>query len=175
MNILLPLVAVISMASQNTAASSAEVTIYQLNEKGNGQKLGTVQLEDSDFGLMIMPKLKGLSSGLHGFHIHENNSCAPAEKDGKMVPGLAAGGHFDPGNTGKHLGPYRDGHLGDLPPLYVDENGKAELESLAPRIKLKKVRGRSLMIHMHGDNFSDSPKKLGGGGPRLACGLIPTK
>ncbi|MGI9335880.1 MAG: superoxide dismutase family protein, partial [Gammaproteobacteria bacterium] len=30
-----------------------------------------------------------------------------------------------------------------------------------------------LMIHAGGDNFSDQPKALGGGGARAACGVVP--
>ncbi|MRR17699.1 MAG: superoxide dismutase [Cu-Zn] SodC1, partial [Deltaproteobacteria bacterium] len=30
----------------------------------------------------------------------------------------------------------------------------------------------SLMIHVGGDNYSDVPEKLGGGGGRLACGVV---
>ena len=44
---------------------------------------------------------------------------------------------------------------------------------LAPRIKdLKELQGLSLMVHVGGDNHSDHPKALGGGGARLACGVI---
>jgi Cu-Zn family superoxide dismutase len=28
------------------------------------------------------------------------------------------------------------------------------------------------MVHAGGDNYSDQPKPLGGGGDRIACGLI---
>ncbi|MGB7921253.1 MAG: superoxide dismutase family protein [Desulfobacterales bacterium] len=116
--------------------------------------------------------LNGLAPGLHGFHVHENPSCAAAEKDGNSVPGLAAGGHFDPAGTGRHEGPYGEGHLGDHPPLYADRDGHASLPVLAPRIKVSDLKGRSLMIHAGGDNYSDSPQKLGGGGARVACGVI---
>ena len=89
-----------------------------------------------------------------------------------MVPALAAGGHFDPAKTGKHLGPYGDGHLGDLPPLYVDAEGKSTVPVLAPRIKLSDIKGHSLMVHVGGDNFADHPHPLGGGGARIGCGVI---
>jgi Cu-Zn family superoxide dismutase len=36
------------------------------------------------------------------------------------------------------------------------------------------LKGRSLMIHQDGDNFSDQPEPLGGGGPRVACGVVVT-
>jgi Cu-Zn family superoxide dismutase len=95
------------------------------------------------------------------------------EKDGKRVPGLAAGGHYDPAGTGRHEGPYGDGHLGDLPPLYVDDGGWGSMPVLAPRVKVSDIRNRSLMIHAGGDNYSDHPAKLGGGGARMACGVVP--
>src|SRR5262249_3117974 len=40
--------------------------------------------------------------------------------------GFAAGGHYDPGHTNKHLGPLSTaGHRGDLPVLVVDSRGDA--------------------------------------------------
>jgi Cu-Zn family superoxide dismutase len=94
------------------------------------------------------------------------------DKDGKPVPSLGAGGHYDPAKTGKHLGPYGEGHLGDLPPLVVDAQGKSTLPVLAPRLKIVDVKGRSLMVHAGGDNFSDQPEPLGGGGARIGCGVV---
>jgi Cu-Zn family superoxide dismutase len=44
---------------------------------------------------------------------------------------------------------------------------------LAPRIKdIQALKGHALMIHAGGDNYSDQPKPLGGGGARIACGVI---
>jgi len=43
---------------------------------------------------------------------------------------------------------------------------------LAPRLQLTDLAGRSLMIHAGGDNYSDTPAALGGGGPRAACGVV---
>ena len=98
---------------------------------------------------------------------------APAEKDGAVQPGLAAGAHYDPEGTGRHEGPTGEGHLGDLPLLSVDTSGKALGEAVAPRLKLADLKGRSLMIHSGGDNYSDAPEKNGGGGERIACGVMP--
>jgi Cu-Zn family superoxide dismutase len=156
-------------------ADELVITVYVLNDTGMGEKLGSVTAVDTEYGLMLTPSLTGLTPGLHGFHVHEHGDCSPAMKDGKMVPGLAAGGHYDPAKTGKHLGPYGDGHLGDLPPLYVAPDGSATLVLLAPRLKVKDLAGHSLMIHAGGDNFSDEPAALGGGGARVACGMIESK
>ena len=52
------------------------------------------------------------------------------------MPALGAGGHYDPKASGKHGLPWGDGHLGDLPALYVDPDGNATYPVLAPRLKV---------------------------------------
>lgn len=139
---------------------------------GTGASLGTIRIVETRFGLAFYPSLKGLSPGLHGFHVHEKPTCAPAMKDGVAVAALAAGGHLDPAGSNRHGEPWGDGHLGDLPALYVDAEGTASNPVLAPRLKLADVLNRSLMVHAGGDNHSDHPAALGGGGARIACGVI---
>ena len=157
-----------------TAATAAELTVpVQIAEKqGAGAALGTVRIVETPYGLAFYPALNGLPPGLHGFHIHEKPSCAPAEKDGAPVPALAAGGHLDTQGSKKHGEPWGDGHLGDLPPLYVAADGTATTPVLGPRLKLADVHQRSMMIHAGGDNHADHPAPLGGGGARVACGVI---
>lgn len=156
------------------AAQAADVSVNMniVTEKGVGEAIGTIVASESPYGVVLTPTLKGLPHGLHGFHMHVNPSCDAGEKDGKMVAGLAAGGHFDPAKTEKHGMPWGDGHLGDLPALYVDMDGKATQPVLAPRLKMVDLKGHSLMIHAGGDNHADHPNPLGGGGARMACGVI---
>lgn len=155
------------------AGSEHTVKINLVDATGKQQDIGTVAIRETDYGLLFTPKLKSLPAGVHGFHIHQNGSCDPAEKNGKPSPAEAAGGHFDPEKTAKHEGPYGKGHLGDLPALYVKADGSADYPVLAPRIKkLADVKDRALMIHAGGDNHADSPEPLGGGGARVACGII---
>lgn len=154
------------------SAGEITVTMNSIDQAGIGSDTGTITVTDSQHGALFTPNLAGLTHGLHGFHLHENPDCGPAEKDGKVVPGLAAGGHYDPEGTGAHLGPYTEGHLGDLPALYVDDGGNAEIPVLAPRVKVSDLSGRSLVIHAGADNYSDDPMPLGGGGARVACGVI---
>src|SRR5262252_9515479 len=91
--------------------------------------------------------------------------------NGQPAAGMAAGGHFDPANTGKHLGPHGEGHKGDMPVLTVDASGKATEAVVVPRLTMADVKARSIMIHAGGDNYSDQPAPLGGGGARIACGV----
>lgn len=156
------------MSEEGTVTVKVNLT----DAEGTGEEVGTVTLENNAYGLLLTPDLTGLMPGIHGVHFHQNAACGPAEKEGEIVPGLAAGGHFDPAETGVHEGPYGEGHLGDLPSLYVDAQGIAITPVLAPRLTVEEVAGRALMIHMNGDNFSDIPEALGGGGARFACGVV---
>jgi len=155
------------------ALADVVVPMNLVDDNGVGVGVGQVTVSESRYGLVFTPALKGLVPGLHGFHVHQNPSCGPSEKDGKVVPGGAAGGHYDPAGTNMHGTPWGEGHLGDLPALYVAPDGTATQPVLAPRLKLGDLKGRSLMIHAGGDNHSDHPAALGGGGMRVACGVVP--
>jgi Cu-Zn family superoxide dismutase len=162
-----------AIAATLAATGGTGVPMTLVDAKGLGAAIGEVVLSESRYGLVLTPRLKGLPAGLHGFHVHENPSCAAAEKDGAMVAAQAAGAHLDPQKSGRHGPPWGDGHLGDLPALYVAADGTATYPVLAPRLKLRDVAGRSLMVHAGGDNHADHPAPLGGGGGRIACGVIP--
>jgi Cu-Zn family superoxide dismutase len=162
----------VSLLAVAAHADQVVVTMNKIDSTGMGETIGTITASSSPYGTIFTPDLHGLSPGLHGFHVHEKPDCGPAMKDGKPVAGLAAGGHYDPAGTGRHEGPYGNGHLGDLPPLYVGPDGTATQPVLAPRLKLSDLKGRSLMIHAGGDNYSDKPEPLGGGGARVACGVV---
>ncbi|MDH0865880.1 superoxide dismutase [Cu-Zn] SodC [Mitsuaria sp. GD03876] len=158
-----------------TAAQAAELTVNlsAAQADGAGAAVGTVRIVETPYGLAFYPQLSGLPAGLHGFHVHENASCAPSTANGTTTPAGGAGGHFDPQGTKRHGEPWGDGHLGDLPPLFVAQDGKAINPVLSPRLKqLSELKGHALMVHAGGDNHSDHPAPLGGGGARVACGVI---
>ncbi|PIT68211.1 superoxide dismutase family protein [Bartonella tribocorum] len=158
------------MYKNSALALSTKVNIYKLENNNSKTAIGSIKIEENTYGLIFIPHLSTLPEGMHGFHVHINPSCDT--KDG--IIGGSAGGHYDPEHTGKHLGPYNvNGHLGDLPALYVDKQGNATMSVLAPRLKkISEITGRSLIIHLGADNQSDEPLPLGGGGARLACGII---
>ncbi len=163
-----------AQAPAATVASGPIVIPMNIVDADGGAKpVGTITASDSGYGLILKPALNGLPPGLHGFHVHEKGNCAPGMKDGKMEAAHGAGGHLDPASTGRHEGPYGQGHLGDLPALYIGPDGKGDNPVLAPRLKTGDLRGRSLMIHAGGDNHADHPAPLGGGGARIACGIAP--
>lgn len=153
-------------------ADEIVIQMQLINEQGVGKNIGVVTATDSEHGLILVPQLNDLPPGMHGFHIHQKPDCGNVVQGSIPGAGFAAGGHFDPLKTDKHEGPYGKGHLGDLPALYVGTDSRASLPLLAPRLKVADVKGRSLMIHAGGDNYSDIPVKLGGGGARIACGVV---
>lgn len=159
-------------AGAASAADELRVTMNAVSEAGIGASAGTVVISESKHGVVFTPELTGIQPGAHGFHVHEKGSCAPSEKDGKQVAANAAGGHYDPDKAGKHGAPWGDGHRGDVPALFVDNDGKASNPVLAPRLKLSELKGRALMVHAGGDNHADHPAPLGGGGARMVCGVI---
>jgi Cu-Zn family superoxide dismutase len=146
----------------------ADITIpmYFTAKNGQGKFIGNIIASDTPSGLMLLPKLIDLTPGPHGFHVHQNPTCDDF--------GMAAGDHLDPYNTKQHLGPdSKNGHLGDLPVLMVNQKGKATTPVIAPRLNTGLLKGHVLMIHQNGDNYSDIPEENGGGGPRVACGVVP--
>ncbi len=150
-------------------ANKVAVQMFALGQE-EYQSVGEVLIVETKYGLAFFPKLQGIKPGSHGFHIHENPDCGATQKG----LGLKAGGHWDPEGTKKHSYPWDDnGHKGDLPVLIVDSMGQANQPVLAPKIKsIYDISNRALMVHVGGDNHSDSPNPLGGGGSRMICGII---
>jgi Cu-Zn family superoxide dismutase len=167
------------MAAALAMAGSAQAeqliaTMHAVSADGIDQTLGTVTVTPTDAGASFLVQLQGLPGGEHGFHVHAMGNCGPGNNaEGHMAGAMQAGGHWDPQETKAHRGPDGDGHLGDLPVLTAQADGSVNATVVAPRITdVTALRGKALMIHAGGDNYSDEPKPLGGGGARLACGVI---
>lgn len=159
--------------SVSAQAEQIYSTIYRLTPTGVREEIGVISFEDTPNGLFITQDLANLPAGLHGIHVHEHGNCGSTNVDGKTVLGGAAGGHYDPTHSGKHKGPNADGHKGDLPVLIVQEDGTVQNSFYLTGVSTDDFSGRSIIIHANGDNYRDDPKPLGGGGDRIACGLIP--
>jgi len=122
--------------------------------------------------VLVVARIKGLTPGKHGFHIHQRGVCEP--------PFDSAGGHFDPGPFGNSTPvdqnhPY---HLGDLPNLRARANGVGRLRAVTSRITLSPGPltildgdGSAIVVHLNEDR--GQPGVTGAsGGARIACGVI---
>ena len=167
--------AVVALFSTSALAAEISVKMHAVDDKGVGPEIGAIKAEDGPDGLLLTPMLSGLTPGLHGFHLHEHADCGPSLKNGQMTAAGTAGSHFDPQKTGKHAGPMGAGHLGDLPLIEIGADGKvsSKVPLTAPRLEVADLHGHALVIHAKGDNYSDQPEPLGGGGARVACGIVP--
>ena len=164
---------VLTAAVQVAHAADLRAEMRATTATGPGDVLGTVVVTPAATGTAFKVDVHGLPPGQHGFHVHANGSCDASTINGQVVPAGAAGGHLDPDKTGKHEGPAGAGHLGDLPFLTASADGSAAVTLDAPRITdTAALKGHALMIHVGGDNYSDTPAPLGGGGARFACGVL---
>jgi superoxide dismutase, Cu-Zn family len=147
-----------------------KVSVYRTSTRGLGPYLGTITVRNTmieiggrqEPALILKAKLADLTPGPHAFHIHEMPNCGPKEKDGVMVPGLAAGAHLFAGHMmGAQMVTYKS-HLGNLPNLLINADGTSAEEIIAPRLALADLVGRSIMIHASQDD----------GSAREACGVF---
>ncbi len=165
--------AAVLLAVSVARAEDLTVSMAMTTPTGVGEKIGDIVIRQSASGAMFVLNLKDLAPGPHGFHVHDNPDCNPTTVKETVVAGGAAGGHWDSDHTGKHAGPAGAGHIGDLPVLIAQADGTAVQSLVAPRIRdISVLKGHALMLHKNGDNYSDEPAPLGGGGPRFACGVI---
>ena len=136
------------------------------NDKG--KKIGFAAFAVLGDQIMLKVSALGLTPGKHGVHIHEK---AIVRNDFQT-----AGGHFNPRNK-KHGAQNPDGaHLGDLPNLVVDKNGRVEQTIILSGVSLQKgqsnsILGKSIIIHAKEDDGVTDPS--GNSGDRVAGGNIP--
>jgi len=146
---------------------------------------GMVTFEQSDADTcLIFYRIKGLTPGKHGFHIHEkadfSNGCN------------SAGPHYNPFKKTHGAPEDEERHVGDLGNVEAGEDGVAAGQMTDKLIKLAgefSVIGRSMMVHADpddlgtGDNSEPGPppvngkasKATGNAGARIACGEIKLK
>ena len=121
--------------------------------------------------------IKGLTPGLHGFHIHEA---------GNLLDGCkSCCAHFNPDKTlhGGPNDPPSRRHVGDLGNITANSKGVSECKLSDNMIKLRgskyNIIGRSLVIHQDEDDLGlgqgdkrEESLKTGNAGARIGCAVI---
>ncbi|KAG8590904.1 hypothetical protein GDO81_006959 [Engystomops pustulosus] len=138
--------------------------------KGSGEVTGVVSFEQVGDEVIVKGNIKGLTDGLHGFHIHaygdNTNGC------------ISAGPHFNPLKK-NHGGPGdEERHVGDLGNI-ESKGSVAEFELKDKLIALQgphNVIGRTVVVHEKCDDLGKGGDNeslvTGNAGGRLACGVI---
>jgi Cu-Zn family superoxide dismutase len=131
---------------------------------------GTVKFYESDEGLRATVSLRDATPGPHGFHIHQNPSCADDAQ--------AAGGHWDPHNTNDHGSPdenMSDRHAGDLGNVEVGVDGTVETTIMVPTYDPDEhdLDDLAVVLHSGRDDLETDP--AGDSGSRIACGVIESR
>lgn len=136
-----------------------------------GQKVGIATFEEDSRGVKVSVQLRRMPRGTHGLHIHDHGTCEPPKFE-------SAGSHFNPGHREHGFLNPKGPHAGDLPNITVGSLGTGRLVVHSKLITLKKGApnslfkqgGTSLIVHAAPDDYVSDP--AGGGGDRIACGVI---
>jgi Cu-Zn family superoxide dismutase len=140
----------------------------------SGAEIGWVKLTEDRRGIVhVNVKVAGLTTGLHGIHIHAVGSCATA-----IATFDGAGGHYNPLIHEHGLENPAGPHAGDLPNLVVDEDGHGTLNTKTDRVTvgagpttLFDANGSSFIIHANPDDQVTNAGN-GGSGARIACAVV---
>jgi Cu-Zn family superoxide dismutase len=151
-------------------SSAKPIAVAELKPTQGNDVVGTTSFTRKGDQILVNARVRGLSPGAHGFHIHEKGDCSAPDA-------TSAGGHFDPHGKphGGHDGMNR--HAGDLGNLVANDEGVAQLNIAIPAssASLEKgaddsIIGRGLIVHGNADDLRTQPS--GDSGPRVACGVI---
>ncbi len=158
--------AVAAAASNKSKPSVAKAVIG--GTATNSIIIGAAKLVEEKGGVTIDAQVANVPPGKHGFHIHENGSCADE--------GKAAGGHFNPDAVMHGYMPkdgHKHSHLGDMGNVEIGSDGMGIVHVFLPKASLSKgkynVMGRAIILHEKEDDFGQPTGNAGG---RIACGVI---
>ncbi|KAI9561944.1 copper zinc superoxide disumtase 1 [Daphnia sinensis] len=125
-------------------------------------------------GVRVFGRITGLTTGKHGFHVHQYGDIFTKGCD-------SAGPHFNPTNA-LHGGPQdspHHRHAGDLGNVVANDYGIANIDIVDHFLKLRgpdSILGRSIVVHANEDDLgrqdNEESKRTGNSGSRLACGII---
>jgi Cu-Zn family superoxide dismutase len=136
----------------------------------DGKAVGMAHFSAAADGVVLTVDVTGLPQGTHGIHLHTVGSC--------QAPDFAsAGSHWNPMKKMHGLESPQGAHMGDLPNLVVNADGKGTLKATIKGATLGKDAmglfdsdGTALVIHAAPDDNKTDPS--GSSGARIACGVV---
>ena len=157
-------------AAGSTAAWAGGEKAHAEVKSRDGKDLGRIRIVETTAGVLIRVKLKGLTPGVHGFHIAGFGKC-----EGDFE---SAGAIYNPLGA-KHGFLNAEGPMaGDLPNLVIPASGEVEMDLVSAFVTLNKESedslvdndGAAFVIHEKPDDYKTDP--FGNAGPRIGCGVI---
>ncbi|XP_075989903.1 copper chaperone for superoxide dismutase [Anticarsia gemmatalis] len=133
--------------------------------------MGVIRFQQSTEGPLVADgSIDGLSSGLHGLHVHDT---------GDLSQGCnSIGGHYNPLGAphGAPSDEVSSRHAGDLGNIVADETGRATFRIVDNVLKVMDIIGRSVAVTDKKDDLgrgsSPTSKIDGDSGKPVACGII---
>lgn len=171
-----PFIAALLLAGFLPVAALAQSTATATFQTSDGAETGTAALSEGPTGVLLRIEVEGLAPGWHGVHFHAVGECSDAKF-------LSSGGHINhklkadeaPHGLLNPEGP----DFGDLPNLYVHQDGTGRAEMFSARVSfdgqgersmLFDADGSAIVIHAEEDDHKSQP--IGGAGDRVACAVI---
>jgi Cu-Zn family superoxide dismutase len=186
---------VAAAVTSSTAAGAHERWASATLRTADGSRIGTVAFADErhsdETEITVRVRRSSVLTGFHGFHIHANDvstngdGCIADPAQPSATWFLSADGHWkhDPGEL-------HGQHAGDLPSVYVNDDGSASMQFDVDKLTPSEVAGRVVVLHASPDNFGNVPvgtladqytagptalaktQATGNAGDRFACGVI---
>lgn len=167
-----PLAALAALLLAAPAFAQPAAPLHVDMKNNAGDSIGHAMIADAPNGVLMLIEVRNLTPGWHGMHFHEKADCSKSDF-------TSAGGHVHDKATMVHglLNPDAN-EAGDLPNLYVAQDGTAHAEIFTTYVSLKAsgklqladADGSALVIHASPDDHMTQP--IGGAGARIACGVI---
>lgn len=146
------------------------VDIEDTQADGNVSGVARFAYDRENNEVRVQGRLEGLEPGLHGFHVHENSSCAM--QDG--TPAGAAGGHYNPDDSPHGAPDDANGerHIGDFGNVRAQSNGVATFSFSYQRDEedFGDLENKAVLVHSGRDDLRSQPS--GDAGARVGCGQM---
>lgn len=135
---------------------------------------GTAEFVENGAAMTVTVAItsSGGTPGEHGLHIHDKGSCDAVDGG----PGLGAGGHWNPADSGHGFPSGALHHLGDLGNIAIDDAGQGSVKLTVPTTTMhvhdgpNSVVGHAVIYHAQMDDGVSQP--VGNAGARPGCGVI---
>ena len=164
-----PIIAALLAGAAFVADAATDQATAEIVGPG-GEVIGKAAFEQAPRGVIMLVEVAGLEPGAHGIHLHSVGACAPDFS--------AAKGHINPAGVAHGLRNPDGPDNGDLPLLFVGEDGSAKAEFFTARVSvsggaapaLLDEDGSAVVVHDHPDDHATQP--IGGAGGRVGCGVV---